>query len=381
MSAADYDIPFNRATLTGRELDYVRQAFDDGHVSGSGPFTRRCEELLAQELGVPRVMLTTSCTDALEMAALLLELGEGDEVVVPSFTFVSTALAFVRCGARPVFADIDPETLNLAPGSVEAVVGPATKAIVPVHYAGVGCDMDGLATVASACGASVVEDAAHALFARVGGKPLGSFGRLSTFSFHETKNFSCGEGGALAIRDPAMVARAEILRDKGTNRRAFFRGEVDKYTWVDLGSSFLPADILAAVLWAQLESRAEVLAARRQVWERYFTELGTWAEAHGVRLPVVPAGSEQGFHMFYLRMPDRAARDGLIAWLREQRILAVFHYVPLHLSPMGRSFGGRPGRCPVTEEVSDTLVRLPFYTSLGEADQGRVLDAVRAFTP
>jgi dTDP-4-amino-4,6-dideoxygalactose transaminase len=379
LSSPPYDIPFNRATLTGRELEYVRQAFDDGHVSGGGPFTRRCEELLSEALAVPRVLLTTSCTDALEMAAMLLEVGEGDEVVVPSFTFVSTALAFVRQGARPVFADITPDTLNLAPASVSEVVGPATRAVVPVHYAGVACDMPGLS--AAAPGVAVVEDAAHALFASHEEKALGSFGRLATFSFHETKNFSCGEGGALAVSDPALVARAEILRDKGTNRRAFFRGEVDKYTWVDTGSSFLPADILAAVLWAQLESRDEVLSARRRVWERYSAELSGWAQEHDVRLPVVPAGCEQGFHMFYLRMPSQAARDGLITWLKERRILAVFHYVPLHLSPMGRSFGGEPGQCPVAEEVSDTLVRLPFYTSLGEGEQARVIDAVRDFTP
>jgi dTDP-4-amino-4,6-dideoxygalactose transaminase len=381
MSARPYDIPFNKPSLEGAETEYMARAVANGHISGDGEFSRRCHRLLEEALGAPRCLLTTSCTHALEMAALLLELGPGDEVILPAFTFVSTVNAFALRGARPVFADIRPDTLNLDETRLEALCTPRTRAIVPVHYAGVGCEMDAILAIAGRRGAAVVEDNAHGLFGRYKGRLLGTFGCLATQSFHETKNFTCGEGGALVINDPALVEAAEIIREKGTDRSRFFRGQVDKYTWVGLGSSYLPSDILAAFLLAQLERREAIQARRRRIWERYRDGLADWAAACGVRLPVVPAHCEQSWHMFYLLLPDLAARQALIARLRERGILAVFHYLPLHLSAMGRRYGGRPGNCPVTEDVSDRLLRLPFYNHLGEEEQDRVLDAVCSFHP
>lgn len=374
-----YRIPFNRPALAGPEFDYMSQALANGKTCGDGPFTLRCNALLEQVLGAPKVLLTTSCTHALEMAALLLELGPGDEVICPSFTFVSTLNAFVLRGATPVFADIRPDTLNMDERQLEGLVTPRTRAIVPVHYAGVACAMDEILALADARGLAVVEDNAHGLFGRYRGRPLGSFGALATQSFHETKNVVCGEGGALVVNDPRFVARAEILREKGTNRSAFFRGQVDKYTWVDIGSSYLPSDILAAFLLAQLEARERIQARRRAIWERYAAGLADWAAARGVRLPVVPPECEQPWHMFYLLLPSLAERQALIDHLRARGILAVFHYVPLHLSPVGRRFGGREGMLPVTEDASERLLRLPFYNDLREADQDEVIEAVRAF--
>lgn len=373
-------IPFNRPFASGKEYGYIKAAIDNGHVSGDGPFTRRCQHLLEEVLGVHKALLTTSCTDALELAALLLDVQPGDEVIVPSFTFVSTVNAFVLRGARPVFADIRADTLNMDETELERLIGPRTKAVIPVHYAGVGCDMDSILAIADHRGISVVEDNAHGLFGKYRGKLLGTLGRLATLSFHETKNVSCGEGGALLINDAALVGRAEILREKGTNRSQFFRGQVDKYTWVDVGSSFLPSDLLAAFLWAQLEVREAIQAARRRIWESYASDLERWAAGAGARLPVVPADREQSYHMFYLLMPSAEQRDALIRHLKARDILSVFHYVPLHLSAMGRKFGGREGDCPVTEDVSGRLVRLPFYNQLTESDQARVVDAVRQFS-
>lgn len=372
-----YRIPFNRPASVGTEAAYAAEALRSGKLSGDGAFTKRCHAELERGLGVPRALLTTSCTHALEMAALLLEIGPGDEVIVPSFTFVSTANAFVLRGARPVFADVRPDTLNLDETRLEGLVSPRTKAIVPVHYAGVGCEMDAIGGVAKARGIPVVEDNAHGLFGKYRGRWLGTFGALATQSFHETKNFSCGEGGALLINDPRFAARAEILREKGTDRSRFFRGEVDKYTWVDVGSSYLPSELLAAVLWAQLEARDRIQARRRAIWERYAASLADWARGAGARLPVVPAHCEQAYHMFYLLMPTPASRAALIEQLKAKGILAVFHYLPLHLSGMGVKFGGT---CPVTVDVSDRLVRLPFYFNLTDGEQGEVIDAVRAFT-
>jgi len=374
-------IPFNRPTLVGEEFARMREAIAGGHISGDGPFTHRCETALEEELGVARVLLTTSCTHALELAALLLGVGAGDEIVVPSFTFVSTAGAFALRGARIVFADVRADTLNLDEKAVDALVTPRTRAIVPVHYAGVGCEMDALAAIADRVGAAIVEDAAHGLFGRYRGRYLGTLGSLATLSFHETKNFSCGEGGALLVNDPALVDRAEILREKGTDRRRFFRGLVDKYTWVDLGSSYVISDLLAAFLSAQLDAREAVLAARGRVWHRYESELAGWAAQLGARLPLVPPDRVQAYHMFYVVLPSPALRDGLIVHLRERGILAVFHYVPLHLSAMGRGHGGCPGLCPVAEEVSERLVRLPFFTDMTDGEQERVIDAVLAFPP
>jgi dTDP-4-amino-4,6-dideoxygalactose transaminase len=369
-------IPFNRASLVGTELEYIQQAVAGGHISGDGPFTKRCQLLLEQVLGVGKVLLTTSCTHALEMAALLLDLRPGDEVIVPSFTFVSTVNAFVLHGAHPVFCDIRPDTLNMDESQLERLVTPHTKAIVPVHYAGVGCEMDPILDIANKHGVAVVEDNAHGLFGKYKGKYLGTLGCMATQSFHETKNFTCGEGGALLINDPKYIERAEIIREKGTNRSRFFRGQVDKYTWVDVGSSYLPSDLLAAFLYAQLEAREGIQAKRRRIWEYYAENLEEWARSNGVRLPIVPEHCEQPFHMFYMLMPSLAHRQRLIEYLRARGILAVFHYQPLHLSPMGIRFGGKPGQCPVTESVSDRLVRLPFYNSLTEGELSRIAQAI-----
>jgi dTDP-4-amino-4,6-dideoxygalactose transaminase len=334
--------------------------------------------LLEQQLAIHKALLTTSCTHALEMAALLLNIRPGDEVIVPSFTFVSTVNAFVLRGARPVFADIHPDTLNLDESQIERLVTTRTRAIVPVHYAGVGCEMDTIGEIAARHGLAVVEDNAHGLFGKYRGRYLGTFGSLASQSFHETKNFICGEGGALLINDSQYCERAEILREKGTNRSRFFRGQVDKYTWVDAGSSYLPSDILAAFLLAQLESREQIQAKRRRIWEYYHEHLQTWACERGVALPVVPSWCEQPYHMFYLVLPSLEQRQDMIAHLKQHGIMAVFHYLPLHLSDMGRGFGGRPGDCPVTESFSDRLLRLPFYNDLTEEDQARVVDAITA---
>lgn len=379
MNAKAYAIPFNRPCLEGSELTYIAQAVANGHISGDGPFTRKCHTFLEQELGVSKALLTTSCTHALEIAALLLDIQPGDEVIVPSFTFVSSINAFVLRGARPVFIDIRPDTLNLDETQLEQLITPRTKAIVPVHYAGVGCEMDTILDVAERYGVAIVEDNAHGLFGKYKGKYLGTFGCLATQSFHETKNFTCGEGGGLLINDPRYVERAEIIREKGTNRSRFFRGQVDKYTWVDLGSSYLPSDILAAFLYAQLEAREQIQAKRRRVWEYYYEHLQDWAKDHKVRLPIVPEHCEQPYHMFYLLMPSLEQRQALIAHLKARSILSVFHYLPLHLSEMGRRFGGKEGDCPVTEDVNDRLLRLPFYNDLTEAEQARVVEAICNF--
>jgi dTDP-4-amino-4,6-dideoxygalactose transaminase len=375
----DYDIPFNRPGFEGREREYMAGALDAGHISGNGSFTKRAEAELERILGVPRVLLTTSCTDALEMSALLLEVGPGDEVVMPSFTFVSTANAFVLRGAKPVFIDVREDTLNMDESLLAELVNERTKAVVPVHYGGVGCEMDAILEAIEGTGAAVVEDNAHGLFGRYRGRLLGTFGRLATQSFHETKNITCGEGGALVINDESLVERAEVVREKGTNRARFLRGHVDKYTWTDLGSSFLPSDLLAAILCAQLEEKDSIQERRKTIWDHYREALSGWARRHDVRLPAVPEHDEQPYHLFYLLLPTGEARDRLIAHLRQRRILAVFHYVPLHLSPMGMRFGGREGDCPVTESVSLRLVRLPFYNQLTRSDQDRVIEAVTDF--
>ncbi len=372
-------VDFNNPIPVGKELEYITQAIQSGHISGDGPFTKRCHAFLERELGVPKVLLTTSCTHALDMSAILLNIQPGDEVLIPDFTFVSTINAFVLRGAKPVFIDIRPDTLNLDESKLEAAVTPRTKAVVPVHYAGVGCEMDVIMDVAVRHRLAVVEDNAHGLFGKYKGKYLGTFGALSAQSFHETKNFSSGEGGALLINDRELVERAEIVREKGTNRSRFFRGQIDKYTWVDIGSSFLPSDILAAYLYGQLEQRDKIQSHRRNVWQTYETGLRDWANRREVQLPVVPDHCEQSYHMFYLLMPNLDLRQKLILYLRECGIYSVFHYLPLHLSDMGRSFGGSEGDCPVTERVSDQLIRLPFHNVLTGAEQEQVIEAILEF--
>jgi dTDP-4-amino-4,6-dideoxygalactose transaminase len=381
MQKNTYSIPFNRPTVVGKELYYISQTIHNGYAAGDGEFTKKCRALLEEALGVPRVLLTTSCTDALEMTAVLLDIKPGDEVIVPSFTFVSTINAFVLRGARPVFADIRPDTLNMDETKLESLITPRTKAIVPVHYAGVGCEMDAISSIAEKYAVPIVEDNAHGLFGKYKGRFLGTFGSFATQSFHETKNFTCGEGGALIINDQRFIERAEIIREKGTNRSRYFRGQVDKYTWVDIGSSYLPSDILAAFLYAQLEAREEIQKKRRQIWEMYYERLGAWAEEMGVQLPKVPAHCEQAYHMFYLLLPSLSSRQALIEHLKSRGILSVFHYLPLHLSDMGRHFGGREGDCPVTEDVSDRLLRLPFYNDLSRDDQEKVVEAILEFEP
>ena len=372
-------IPFNRADVMGREWQYLQQAIEGGHLSGDGPFTKRCEGLLEEVLSIRRVLLTTSCTHALEMAALLLDLGPGDEVIVPSFTFVSTANAFLSNGSTPRFIDIRPDTLNLDEQLLESSITERTRAVAVVHYGGVACEMDRITAIANKHGLAVVEDNAHGLMATYREQPLGSVGGLGAVSFHETKNFSCGEGGALLINDEQFVSRAEVIREKGTDRSRFFRGEVTKYSWVDVGSSYVMSDLLAAFLYAQLEERERIQAIRRGIWEAYRDGLSGWADRVGAQLPHVPTECGQAYHLFYVIMPSRKARDGLIRHLRDNGVLAIFHYLPLHLSEMGGRLGGRLGDCPVTEHVSDCLVRLPFFAGLGKEPQETVIEAILSF--
>lgn len=373
-------VDFNRPVVVGREFEYMKQAIENGHISGDGPFTKRCHTFLEEQLGVVKALLTTSCTHALEMSAILLEIQPGDEVIIPDFTFVSTVNAFVLRGARPIFVDIRPDTLNLDENRLEAALTSKTRVIVPVHYAGVACEMGPIMDIARRHTLAVVEDNAHGLLARYKGKYLGTFGSLASQSFHETKNFSCGEGGALLINDPVLLERAEIIREKGTNRSRFFRGQVDKYTWVDIGSSYLPSDILAAFLFAQFEQYEQIQLHRKRVWELYYTSLRDWAAAHDVQLPYVPADCEQSYHMFYMLLPDLERRQKLITYLREHGVYSVFHYLPLHLSDMGQHFGGKAGDCPVTESASDRLIRLPFHNSLTVNEQEQVIDLLHTFS-
>ena len=374
-------IPFNRPLLPVQGLEYIRETFKNEHVSGDGPFTRRCQKALEELLGAKRVLLTTSCTDALELSALLLDVGAGEEVVVPSFTFVSTANAFVLRGAQPVFVDIRPDTFNLDESRLESAITSRTRAIVAMHYAGVGCEMDAISATARDHQIPLIEDNAHGLFGAFRGIPLGTFGSVAALSFHETKNLSCGEGGALVINDEKLASRAEILWHKGTDRSRFLRGDVDKYTWVDLGSSFPPSDVLAGLLWAQMEIRERIQAKRLEIHRRYSENLGPWARELGVGLPVIPSHVESSHHLFSLLMPTSQSQAALIRHLAGGGVQAVFHYQPLHLSPMGLRLGGRPGQCPVAESVARRIVRLPFYYDLTPDDQDKVIGLVRTFVP
>lgn len=372
-------IPFNRPYYAGNESIYIQQALEKAHLSGDGIFTKACNAILEESLGVQKALLTTSCTHALDMAAILLNIQPGDEVIIPSFTFVSTVNAFVLRGAKPVFADIRTDTLNMDESLLEGLITDKTRALVPVHYAGVGCEMDEIMAIAGRDHLKVVEDNAHGLFGKYRGRYLGTFGSLATQSFHETKNFTSGEGGALLINDPELIDRAEIIREKGTNRSRFFRGQVDKYTWVDMGSSYLPSELLAALLQAQLEARDEIQERRKKIWEVYDLHLAGWAEENGVRRPLIPAYTEQAYHMYYMLFSDLKARTAFIKHLKDQGIMSVFHYLPLHLSPMGLSYGGKAGDCPVTERVSDQLARLPFYSGMTASEVERVVAAITTF--
>jgi dTDP-4-amino-4,6-dideoxygalactose transaminase len=370
-------VPFNQPYLTGRELGYIRQAHEQHHLSGDGPFTKRCQAWLEQAIGCEKALLTHSCTAALEMAAILAGIAPGDEVIMPSFTFVSTANAFALRGAVPVFVDVREDTLNLDESKIEAAITPRTKAIALIHYAGIACELGLIRRIAERRGLLLIEDAAQALGATYQGRPLGAFGHLSALSFHETKNVISGEGGALLVNAPELVARAEIVREKGTNRNAFFRGEVDKYTWVDVGSSFLPSDIIAAFLWAQLEEVGAITLRRRDMWARYHAAFADLERRGRLRRPVVPRDAGHNAHSYFVLLPDLAARQEFMAALRRDGVNTVFHYVPLHSSPAGRKLGRASGELNVTDSVSERLVRLPLWIGL-EPQQDYVIERVRA---
>lgn len=375
----EYRIPFNKPFIVGNELDNIAQCLVAGHTGGDGRFTKQCQRLLEEKFEAGRVLLTTSCTSALEIAALLCDLEPGDEVILPSYTFVSTANAFFLRGARPVFVDIRPDTLNIDETLLEAAVTQRTKAIVPVHYAGVGCEMDSIGSFARKHGLYVIEDAAQGVNATYKGAYLGTLGDIGTYSFHETKNFICGEGGALVTGKSDFAERAEIIREKGTNRSQFVRGQVDKYTWVSKGSSYVPADILAAFLYAQLENMAKITARRKSIYDTYQAALQPLADRGLLSLPTIPGECGPNYHMFYVILKDLATRTALIEHLRGQGILAVFHYVPLHTSPIGIGMGYKRGMLPVTESLSERLVRLPFYCDLEEADIATVVDEIFSY--
>jgi dTDP-4-amino-4,6-dideoxygalactose transaminase len=372
-------IPFNRPFIAGKELFYIAQAVTQGKIAGDGFYTKQCARLMEQAFGIDHVLLTPSCTAALEMAAMLCDVGPGDEVILPSYTFVSTANAVVRLGAKPVFIDIRPDNLNMDETLIEAAITPRTKMILPVHYAGVACEMDTIMAIAERHNLFVVEDAAQGVNATYRGRALGSIGHLGCYSFHETKNYICGEGGALCVNDERFIERAEIIREKGTNRSRFFRGMVDKYTWVDVGSSYIPSEISSAFLYGQLELLQTIAERRRDIYEFYQTHLRELETAGLVRLPRVNADCGTNHHMFYMLLPNLEARAGLIEHLRNQGIMSVFHYVPLHTAPVGLSFGYHEGDLPVTEELSERLVRLPFYYDLTEQDQLAVVTNIKKY--
>ena len=373
-------IPFNQASIGQRELDLLAEALKLGHISGNGPTTAQAERLLESVHGSGRSLLTTSCTHALEMSARLLRLEPGDEVIVPSFTFVSTAGAFLLHGGQPTFVDVRDDTLNIHFEQARDAISPRTKAICIVHYAGVAAEPDRFAELCKERGIALIEDNAHGLFGSFRGRPLGTFGSMSTMSFHETKNITCGEGGALHVNAEELIERAEVLREKGTDRSRFFRGEVDKYTWVDAGSSWVLSDLLAGVLLGQLERREQIQARRSTIWSRYATELSGWASANGVRIPSIPEGANQPAHLFHLRLPSGDDRSRFIESLRRDGVHSVFHYQALNLSDVGRSLGGRRGQCPVSEEATDTLVRLPLHLGMSDSDIERVVSNVVQFT-
>jgi len=374
-----FQIPFNQPCLTGKELVYIADAIKRQHASGDGYYSKVVHKFFEQKFQIPKALLTTSCTHALEMTAILCNIQAGDEIIVPSYTFTSTINAFVLRGAKPIFCDINPLTMNIDESQIESLITSKTKAIVPVHYAGVGCEMDTICNIAKKHDLIVIEDNAQGIFGKFRGRYLGTFGDFGTLSFHETKNINCGEGGALFINNPSCIERAEIIREKGSNRSKFFRGEVDKYGWVDLGSSFLPSDMLAAYLWAQLEFWPSIMGRRKKIWDTYFFELSSWAGGLNIQMPYVPEHVDQSYHMFYLVFPNLQSRTEFISFLSKKNIKAVFHYQALNASPMGVKLGGRKGQCPVSERMSDCLVRLPFYNDLTDEDQWRVIERIIDF--
>jgi len=372
-------IPFNKPYISGKELEYVTQAITDGKIASDGQFTKACVGLLEETFGIAKVLMTPSCTAALEIGAILCDLRPGDEVILPSYTFVSTANAIARLQAKPVFVDIRPDTLNIDERLIEQAITARTKAIFPVHYAGVACEMDRIMQIADRHSLTVVEDAAQAVNAYYKGRPLGSIGHLAAYSFHETKNYVCGEGGALCVNASQHVERAEIIRDKGTNRSRFLRGMMDKYTWVDVGSSYVPSEINCAFLYAQLEQLESISQRRREIHDFYHHHLAPLERSGWLQLPIIPEQCESNYHMFYVVLPNSELRDGLIANLKEHGIAAPFHYVPLHTAPVGMSFGYREGDLPVTESLSSRLLRLPFYYDLSQMEQMQVVSRIQMF--
>ena len=379
VNAVSYRIPFNRPFVAGKELFYIGHAVTSGQIAENGVYTKRCSQLFEEKFGVRRALLTPSCTASLEMATMLCDIGPGDEVIVPSYTFVSTASAVVRTGARPVFVDVREDTLNMDESKIERAITNDTKMILPVHYAGVACDMDAIMAIAQKHSLRVVEDAAQGVNAYYKGRALGSIGHLGAYSFHETKNYICGEGGALCVNDPELVRKAEIIRDKGTNRQQFFRGEVDKYTWVSVGSSYVLSELSAAFLWAQLEQMETISQRRAEAFERYRNALEPLESKGLLRLPRIPADCQSNYHMFYLLLPTPDLRDRLMAHLKKQGILSVFHYVPLHTSPVGRKLGYVDGDLPVTEALSARLLRLPLFFEITKDEQLEVAGHIVRF--
>lgn len=379
MTGMNMKIPFNHSFIAGKELEYIQSAIQGSKLSGNGKFTKQCQQWFEQHLGVSKTLLTHSCTAALEMAAILADIKPGDEIIMPSFTFVSTANAFVLRGGVPVFVDIRPDTLNLDESKIEKAITPKTRAIAPVHYAGVSCDMDAIMDIARRHNLIVIEDAAQGIMSSYKGRPLGSIGHLGALSFHETKNIISGEGGALLVNDAGFAERAEIIWEKGTNRSQFFRGQVDKYTWVDVGSSFLPSDILAAFLWAQLESAESITQRRVRIWNRYHDRFASLEEQGLLRRPVIPADCTNNAHMYYLLMQDPVAQENLLKMLAAKGINAVFHYIPLHSSPAGRRYGRAHGELPVTDKVAGGLLRLPMFVELADSQVDYIADSVSEF--
>jgi len=368
-------IPFNRPTKVGTEIENIYQAISNGHLSGNGPFTKQCQAWLENEIGCVKVLLTQSCTAALEMAAILLDIQPGDEIIMPSFTFVSTANAFVLRGGVPVFVDIRPDTLNMDESKIVEAITPKTKAILPVHYAGVSCEMDAIMEIAAKYKLSVVEDAAQGITSKYKGKPLGSIGQIAALSFHETKNVISGEGGALLINDDRFVDRAEIIWEKGTDRARFYRGQIDKYTWIDIGASYLPGEITAAFLSAQLEGIESIQSSRKKIWNSYHSAFEAWEASGKLRRPVVPPHCTHNAHIYYLLLPDLEARTSFISKLKQRDVQAIFHYIPLHSSPAGLKYGRANGDLPITQDISERLVRLPLWMNMSDKEIDQVISA------